>query len=224
MPQDGGVKRRLVLPLVAAGVCALAVAAVVVQGLSSPVAAVRPAAPREEEISSYLQTTLDATWQNTRLADDHEQPETAAAQPLSSDEWSTAFYDCMTDAGFEVEGFGWSMGGGYELFTPDGGYVEDEDEQFAFYGCIASNPKDPISSGELVSPEQIQYTYDYFERWTFPCLAAAGIELTDPYNREAFVQDGGNGSWSPYFASPLMANEEGFNRLTALCGPATPVR
>ena len=224
MSQYGGVKRRLVLPLVCAVACALAVSAVVIQGILSPAAAVRPSGPTEEQIDAYVQNTLDETWLNTTLAEDYEQPFAAPAPLLPVEEWSVAFASCMAEAGYDVEGFGWAQGGGYELFTRDGGYVEDVDKQFTFYGCIATHPQDPISSGDLISPEQLAYTYDYYERWSLPCLSAWGIPLSDVLSREEFLDTETSGNWSPYFSAPSRGTDDGIAELRMLCGPEIPAR
>jgi len=224
MPHDGQVTRRWVLPLLSAVLCALAVGVVVVQALSTPAIAAPPGGPTDREVDAYVQNMLDATWDNSGLAESMERPAAVDVPLLTEDVWGDAFYSCMTGLGFELVSYGWSASAGYELYNSDGSRVEDPKQQLAFYECVAKNPRDPRESGELISPEALEYTYDYFSRWTIPCIEANGYIVNPIMLRDEYVAEGSGGfGWSPYMSVAELTEPLDYERLSAVCGPASPL-
>ena len=216
----GLVIRRWFLPLGATIVCALAVGAVVVQGVASPAIAAPPAGPSQADIDNYVQRMLDETWINTGLSGELEQPPAVDVPPLSDDLWGDAFYACMAGLGYDLVSYSWSDGGGYQLSDANGQRVDDPDQQLAFYDCVSRNPRDPSSSGELVTLAGLEYAYDYYLRWTIPCIRAQGYTFDLMFERNEFVGDGTqNPGWSPYYSVPDLADPADFERLRAVCGP-----
>jgi hypothetical protein len=171
-----------------------------------------PEGPSDAEIEKRVATELDWQWGLTGLEGVVARPVVELKGPPS--QYSIGFGECMSDAGFS----GW----GYD----DSGLVLDDgdptDEQrLAFYVCNAEYPSvDPLSTAQL------EYVYDYYERWLIPCLALHGYEQHDPVpTRESFVgdpvQDGFR--WSPYSSIYFTpATESAYVELQAECDPAPP--
>ena len=219
----GRVLRSRLLPLSAALVCALAVGAVVVQGALSPAISAPPEGPRQQDVDDYLQLMLDETWNNTGLSEEIEQPPAVDAPVLPVDVWGDAFYTCMAGLGYDLVSYSWSDGGGYQLSDATGELIDDPEQQLAFYDCVSRNPRDPLTSGELVTRAELAYTYDFYLRWTIPCIRAHGYSFDRLFSRDEFVGDGTQGfGWSPYFSVPDLTDPKDYERLTVLCGPVSP--
>ncbi|QIK82792.1 hypothetical protein [Sanguibacter sp. HDW7] len=111
-------------------------------------------------------------------------PEVALVRWTTSNvDWATAVAECLTDAGFPA--------------TPDkyGGILSEELPEAqeaansrAHFTCNAKYTTDPVISQEWTN-EQLGLTYDYWEQYFIPCMAAHGIEVDQSKKptREAYI-------------------------------------
>ena len=71
----------------------------------------------------------------------------------------------------------------------------------------------------LVSIDELNYVYNYYARWTVPCLTDHGYKLRRMLSREQFVAV--SGQWVPYWELPIHSAAD-HERVTGLCGPDRP--
>jgi hypothetical protein len=131
-------------------------------------------------------------------------------------DWGGEVTVCMRDAGFDnynATAASFVRGGDAEV-TPL--------EEATLNNCLTQVQVDPVDMN-ILSREQLNYIYSYFERRLVPCLAAHGITVTDLPTREKFLSmifiddEFGYAPWSPY---------EGFSsspqRIFDDCPPSPP--
>ena len=206
---------------VLAAVTAAAVAAVVLGGCGTEVQ--KPAGPTDAEVAAYHEAVREGTWQAARLAKSGRTPPVVVeAIEVPVELWDEAIRECMADAGFDAIEY-YSTGSpedGYTLLDRSGQAFKSRKARLAWYGCIATIQYDPVEFGELVSEAQLEYIYDYFARWTLPCLTLHGQTVTMP-PRESFVEDSAYRWWSPMWNVQTDTEEE-YNVLLDACGPESP--
>jgi hypothetical protein len=206
---------------VLAAVAALAVATAVLSGCGATPQ--KPAGPTDAEIAAYHEAVREGTWQAARLAKTGRTPPVPVeAIEVPVELWDEAIRECMADAGvdeFEYYSTG-SPEDGYTLLDRSGQAFTSRKARLAWYGCIATIQYDPVAFGELVSEAQLVYIYDYFVRWTIPCLTLHGQTVTMP-PRDAFVADSQYRWWSPMWNVQVDTEEE-YAALLDACGPESP--
>ena len=216
---DGGVTRTSSLSVLAA-VTAVAVAALVLSGCSAPVR--KPAGPTDAEVAAYHEAVREGTWNAAGLAKSgRTRPETLEAIEVPGELFDEAIRECMADAGFDsIEYFSGPPEEGYTLMDSSGEIYKSRKARLAWYGCIATIQYDPVEFGELASEAQLEYIYDYFARWTVPCLTLRGQTVTMP-PRESFIEDSAYRWWSPMWTVQADTQED-YEELLAACGPESP--
>lgn len=99
-------------------------------------------------------------------------------------EWTQAMADCLTEAGFPTKPDFVDSSLNAETIP------ESQQTAFdlAFYTCDAKYMLDPVLAQEWTA-EQLGLTYDYWEQYFIPCMAAHGVEISQSKKptREAFV-------------------------------------
>jgi hypothetical protein len=135
---------------------------------------------------------------------------------VSLTDWGGEVTGCMSDAGYKnynATAASFVRGGSAEMTTL---------EEATLDNCLTQVQVDPVDMN-ILSREQLNYIYSYFERRLVPCLAAHGITVTDLPTREKFLSmifiddEFGYAPWSPY---------EGFSsspqRIFDDCPPSPP--
>lgn len=181
----------------------------------------KPPGPSAVEIRDYEKRMLDATWNSTGLADRGlTQPAWIDVEFVPAEEWNTALRSCMEKAGQDDIQFSWGTDSGYTLLTSNGEVNTNRKALKSWYNCVARFPVDPVISGDLASRAQLEYIYDFYARWTIPCLSLQGYSVQLP-SRESFVSDTANRWWSPMW-STQVTTEEQYAKLLTVCGPESP--
>lgn len=182
----------------------------------------KPVGPTEREVAAYTDRMLDATWVGTGLEGIVDRPRVTAEQPVDRAEWATAFHSCMSAGNFGEAGTHYAPDSGYFLSEEDGRPIKNNREQLVFYTCVARNPVDPVASGELLTAAQLGYTWDYYQRWTIPCLSSKGLRVTGVPSRFSFQELGAANAWTPFDSLRTPAGPEQFDTLIEECGPLRP--
>lgn len=182
--------------------------------------AVAPAGPTATEVAGYNERILRSTWINTGISEIFSQPQVEQGTALVIDDWFTAVFSCMTASGYDGYSIGYSYGSGATVGSSSGEVVTDAAVQLAFYRCAAANPVDVVASGELLSPAQIDYVYDYYQEWVVPCMIAEGLTVRDPPTRQDFHEL--YGQWSPYWSVHNTIGGTEVEDLQLVCGADRP--
>lgn len=199
---------------------AACLAALLMAGCSS--AYPKPPGPTADDVEEYVQTMLDATWRGSGLDDSYERPQEAHGEVVDYDDWDVVMRGCMSTEGYSDRTFSWGTGQGYFLSDESGASVDDPDQQFVFYRCAIRNPLDPVSSGDVLSDAQVKYRFDFFARWTIPCLAAQGITVDEIPDPEIYLGNPEYTHWSPLWSIPFATQEE-YDQIVTTCGPPEPL-
>ncbi len=150
----------------------------------------------DAQLEVLAQPALDSQWlQIEPYVGATERPAVDRKHFIKPDDWQQSIADCLDDKGF--------FGGSAMSFTADGsilqtGPILDETAyHLAQYTCEAEFPIDPRYFGAL-SAAQLNYLYDYYRRWTIPCLNANDYPVPVLPTRQEFLRTG-NPDWTPYF-------------------------
>lgn len=178
-----------------------------------------PAAPSAADFNQFHARMLELTWDGFAYPPALSAPPVRPVEGLDPAAWGTALHSCMEAAGYPDFGYSWSNSEGYVLLTVRREAVFDRAEMMAFYFCVAEHPLLPGDNGMLVSAGQLEYVYDYYARWTVPCLIDHGYKLRRMLSRQDFIA--AMGEWAPYWELPIYS-EADLDRVVALCGPYRP--
>lgn len=152
------------------------------------------------ELLSYLEERLDGAWRNTGLEGTVRRPESdpaALVERFRDGNADQGFFACVQAAGFESWGSGEENGG--PVFFGANNQKLDPAEQLVFYSCFADNPSNGSYGGLLLTPEEYDYLYTYYQDWVIPCLALEGYTVLYVPTREEYRTGFGFG-WIPYFS------------------------
>jgi hypothetical protein len=189
----------------------VALAAVLLAGCST-VPVPRSATP--DELDRIVRAELDRQWAFTGLEGVIPRPDYPVEELGSVDGFSQGFGACMQEVGFTSWGVGDT---GLDMSSVNsGGARSTPEQQYDYYECIARFPNiDPLTD------EQLDFVYDYYQRWLVPCLETEGYELHDVPTREEFHEYRAvNGwLWGPY--SAMVAYPQGAE-LHAVLGKCKP--
>ena len=193
-----------------------ALVVVTVSGCSATTAP--PVGPSEAELNERVHAELDRQWKLTGLDGIVPRPEVEVEKISSIDGFSEEFGQCMTDAGFT----GWGVSeAGLDMASvnPDGAATTPE-QQLAYYGCTARFP-----GVDKLSVAQMDFVYDYYQRWLIPCIEQQGYEVIGAPSRDDFYasREQTGWQWSPYsgLTHPPTTNE-GYASLQRACRPTIP--
>ena len=195
---------------------ALVAAALVLSGC----AAVAPPGPTDLEVAEYNERMVQNTWISTGITEIFARPDVEQGAALSIDDWFNAVFACLSANGFDGFSISYSYATGSSIGDSSGEVVTDAAAQLAFYRCAAANPVDVLASGELLSPAQIDYVYDYYQEWVVPCMIAEGFIVRDPPTRQDFHDL--FGQWSPYWSVHNTIGGTEVEDLQAVCGADRP--
>jgi len=182
--------------------------------------AVAPAGPTGLEVAEYNERMLQNTWINTGITEIFARPDVEQGAALAIDDWFAAVFACLSASGYERYSISYSYGSGAAIGDSSGEVVTDAAAQLALYRCAAANPVDVLASGELLSPAQIDYVYDYYQEWVVPCMIAQGYTVRDPPSRQDFHY--GFGQWSPYWSVHDTIGGTEVEDLQLVCGADRP--
>jgi hypothetical protein len=174
-------------------------------------------------VDAAWEKALTDTWEGTGISLSMERPTVETAEPLRMDAWTQQFFNCLTYSHVAWEGMSSSDGGGIFLQMPGKTDAEKRGAtELRFYECVAKHPQDMVADGTLFSDAQLDYIYDYYERWLIPCLATNHYQLRgDIPSRALFTEL--RGGWSPYWnLSPSIDSGRELDEIVAKCGPERP--
>lgn len=169
-----------------------------------------PPPPDAPDAEVVTQQRIDQVWERSGLEATVERPQ---VEP-SADRSFEALSACISDEGIDD----WMMSDG-----PDGPGLDamsasnTVDVQLALYVCFARHPTKTLSDGASMSPEQLDYLYDYYGSWLIPCLASQSIAVIQAPSREEFVSGVWTG-WTPYSSAPAIDTAEEYEAALAVCG------
>lgn len=180
-----------------------------------------PSGPTQAEVDAYWENVLAETWDNSSASQDTERPVIRSEGVLGGQAWAEALSQCIVDQGVLFRALSWSDSGGYDIEFDTWIDVPTRHEMdIKLYTCVALHPQDVATDGTLLSIEQMNYIYDYYQRWLVPCLAEHGAELSgDLLSRVSFIEQ--KGQWSPYFLLGALNDTERAG-LSEACGPERP--
>jgi hypothetical protein len=164
-----------------------------------------------------VRTELDRQWAFTGLDGVMPRPEVAVEEIGTVDGFSEHLSGCMAEAGFDSWGSG-PYGLDMSTVNPDGAQSTPE-QQYSYYGCVARFPNiDPLTD------EQLDFVYDYYQRWLVPCLETEGQQLRDVPTRAQFHEYRAvNGwLWGPYSAMVEYPQGAELDALLVKCKPTLP--
>jgi hypothetical protein len=197
----------------------VAVAALVVLAVSGCSATTAPPqALSDAELDDRVRAELDRQWAFTGLDGVVPRPEPAVEIVGTDGAASQGFWECMSAAGFESWGF--SGDAGLTLSLADGSApAPSPDQQLAFYSCNARFPMI-----DTLTVDQLNFIYDYYQRWLIPCLADAGYPVgVAPSRREFTTETPQFGwRWRPYAAIADVPGETRYVALQRECKPTLP--
>jgi len=149
-----------------------------------------PAGPGDAQLEAAVRSELDRQWRLSGLEGIVVRPDYVAAPIVTDRQWGRLMLECMDRAG--VAQWGYDEGSG--LFIE--GARPTTSDQLAFYWCFAAYPR-----VDEVSDAQLDFVYDYYQRWLIPCLESRGYNVMNAPSRKAFVDsDPALGDWNPYRA------------------------
>ena len=196
----------------------LVLAVVLVSGCSG-LAQAPPPAPSTADFDEFHARMLALTWAGFALPPSLDAPPVTPGVGFERAAWGAALRACMKDAGYPDFGYTFSNEAGYVLLTVRRETVLDPSQQVTFYFCAARHPLLPDERRLLVGAGQLNYVYDYYLRWTVPCLIDHGYKLRRILSREQFVA--ASGQWVPYWELPMYSAAD-HERVIGLCGPDRP--
>jgi hypothetical protein len=159
-----------------------------------------PAAADAGDVTAFLRRQLDVEWKDTGL-DDAQRPDVSRVRFISNSEFTAVMSECTIETT-----------PGYRQVLSNAKTIA----RLVYYVCEARYPVDP---GEYVvlSTAQIDYIYDYYRRWTIPCIRAHGYDPGGIPDRKQFRLF--NGLWNPVYhdGANIDLSQESYKRLAAQC-------
>lgn len=144
--------------------------------------------------TTYGEQNLDRFWNQSGLED--RRPADIEVAFVDAQAWGDAVVDCITSAGYP----GYTSVGGGISYSGDQSLP---DERYTMLVCLSRWQVDPEQAGVL-NNAQLNYVYDYFRDVTVPCMALAGLPVTEAQTRAQFIETGGY--WRPYAAGDDLSS------------------
>lgn len=156
-----------------------------------------PPSYTEAELRALLDDRVDAAWANSGLQGVVDRPVVERAEPSSEDGGQSfaGFANCLAETGVDTWGIDEKNGG--PVFRGASGGVLRPDDQLVFYRCFAEFPSPENFSNVILTQEQREYLYDFYMRWTVPCLESNGYPVTYMPTRAEYLE--GTQDWLPYY-------------------------
>jgi len=120
-----------------------------------------PAGPDTAELEAFTARELDQAWRMLERSD--ARPAVERVRYISNDEYGAVMEDCFDDG--------------------------PADGQLAWFICQSKFPVTP-DEYRVLSPQQMRYLYDYYARWSIPCLAERGFVVELPEYNTFVDRDG----------------------------------
>ena len=177
-----------------------------------------PVGPTDDELNDVVRLELDRQWGFTGLDGVVERPVFEVERIGATGASSQGLWDCMSAAGFESWGF--SSDSGLQLSGADSTVVAPTaEQQLAYYEC---NARFPLI--DTLTPSQLDFVYDYYQRWLIPCIESAGYPVLDAPSRAEFTTAEAEYGWrwEPYSALDEFPGENEYEALRAECKPTIP--
>lgn len=167
-------------------------AAIVVVGLLlAGCAPVPPAGPTMDQIRSFQAAEALSSWQD--IFPGEPMPQVQVVATIAPQEQDRVLSECLDAAVSRLTSRPPVLG---EL-------------QWARWTCTEQYPIDPAQDGRFLSPDQLEYGYEYLVRRSIPCLRSLGVAYTAPpigffagvpFSGEGIAPtDDGRPWWSPYW-------------------------
>jgi hypothetical protein len=168
-----------------------------------------PPGPTSYEIEAFTADVLDVEWADASRGQGLERPVVERERFIRFEEWGDVRAACMVESGYN-----------YTYMDERGlqGLIAGADpaeHAIAWYTCGARLPIDPIDLG-LLSTAQVEYVYDYFQRWLMPCLERNGYIVGELPERSFFLQSK-RILWNPYSSIELAGGPEQTRLLFEAC-------
>lgn len=177
-----------------------------------------PVGPTEAELNATVRAELDRQWQFTGLDGVVPRPVLEVESIGTENGISVEFGECMSAEGFQSWGF--SSDSGLQLSGTASSDAEPTvEQQLAYYRCNARFPLvDTLTAGQL------DFIYDYYQRWLIPCIESAGYPVAAPPTRKNFVtaEPEYGWRWEPYSALGEYPGDAQYAALRAECKPTIP--
>jgi hypothetical protein len=164
--------------------------------------------PTAEELSVLNEQVRDLQWQNLQFSPDSPRPNVDFEHYIDPEASDEIYSECMMEAGYpgwEPNSFG-AFGGPPAI------------ERLDLYICVSRFPLHP-SRWNLFTTAQRDAIYDYYRDSLVPCLAAAGLPMSEVPSREDYLAESFFG-WNPYNVNFEISNEE-VAAITSKCGDLT---
>lgn len=162
----------------------------------------RPLPPAVDDagVEEYLARQLDAEWALVGLSE-AQRPHPARVRFVSTTEFTDVMSKCVLGST-----------GGYRRVLS-----QQTADDLAYYYCQAQYPIDP-NEYLVLSVAQINYLYDYYIRWTIPCLESNGYLVRNVPSRMGFIRF--SGYWNPVYheGSTVDISSDEYTRLDRACG------
>ena len=154
-----------------------------------------PAGLTDAQLDVLAQRTLDAQWNATAPhVEGAARPFAERVRFVAQGEQADAIALCMGDKGYDRSAMVFSADG---LILQTGPVLDITRYHLDEFVCEVEYPIDPRVYGAL-STAQLNYLYDYYRRWTIPCLNANDYPVPVLPTRQEFLRTG-NPDWTPYF-------------------------
>ena len=159
-----------------------------------------PAPISDATLQAYIEDRLDAAWLNTGLEGTVKRPEFDPATLVENFRTSneeSVFAQCITSAGLSslyIE----EKNGGPSFSIAEGDKGEPA-MQLTLYSCLAANPSAFEARNMIMTQEELDFLYDYYQESVVPCLELSGYAVGEAPTREQFAAQA-NFLWIPYNA------------------------
>lgn len=174
-----------------------------------------PPSLSDAEREVYFEKRLDVAWINTGLDGKFERPVIAGKVVDRFDESSwESFNSCVSELGLSSWG-SIEKDGGPQFIDGTGGALIP-DVRLAVYRCFAEFPQAENQTRVMLTEAQKEYLYEYYSRWTVPCLRSNDYNLVFLPTRQEFLGIGFN--WNPYYSLEEGFDSEQYAALVELCG------
>lgn len=193
---------------------ALAASALLLAGCAAT--PVVPPGITTEEFEAIIDQQNAGWWES--IAPGEPRPVIEPIEYLQLGEESALVQQCILDANIDgvTESPGGSINFNYDPADPKSNNAFDR----ANYICAMQYPydrSDPAAMGYF-SEAQLGYLYDYFAERSVPCLRMLGYSVSDPPDRQQFVDKFYvNGWWMPYYELTPGMDERGWQQVQLHC-------
>jgi len=177
-----------------------------------------PPSYTDAELRAYFDQRVDAAWANSGLDGVVDRPVIEPAE-LSPDggQAFAGFANCLAETG--VDSWGIDERNGGPVFRGSTGGALRPEMQLVFYRCFAEHPSPQNFSNVILTDEQREYLYDFYQRWTVPCLESNGYPVSYMPTRSEYLE--GTQDWLPYYLVDLGDNvieSSDIEEMHARCG------